>query len=624
MDRRHSWAFAGIGTAVLAVAVAVALLVSLESREATLTTSDRVSRTSAPRALAPPLTTDDVRQSAVAMGSESGSPDGPAIRVVVHTSQGAWPPDPAPSLRFEAAGHPVGTLVLKERTGAVPVGESSRHEWTLTSLGASVATGTVIRTGRVTTLDLVLDTMPGVHGRIVDDQGRSIAGVTVEAAGRTPAGTSHGNVSTTTTARGGFRLPALSAGLVYTLTFEKAGYVAATKRDISLDPHHPTDLGVISLSRASPVSGVVVDGRGEVIAGCDVMATSDVGRARVSTGADGSFTFPSLQRGVSWTFASLYDRGVNDRLTLRLEESSPGAQLRLVVERGVQLRGRLVDELGDPVTGLRSVVWVFPERRGSLSDAGFYSDRRVARVSQEDGTFAAGPLPAGPARIMVPDRAIELMGHTSQDNEVVVERARFVSFAVRLVDGDTGLPVRTEGEYAFHWRTRNDFERAAGQGRFQTDASGIFPIDASLVVDDALGLVVLTDDYRPAAASGIQTVTASGSVMDVRLEPKRRITIRVGDEADRPIEGAEAVVAWRRSDSPLLRLDSSASPGGTSWFDGVASYLEAAITGRDGLAVLRIPTDGDYGYAVMSDGRAFRRVARETRDDVEVTLVSLD
>lgn len=127
--------------------------------------------------------------------------------------------------------------------------------------------------------------------------------------------------------------------------------------------------------------GVVVDDAGKPVSGVLVSARRESGGgwASATTAKDGGFVLVGLREG-SWSLSTSHERFAEAEAKLVVAEGQEPAPLRIQLETGATLRGKVVDEDGRPVAGLEIRV------TGS-------SWRHT--VTRDDGSYAILGLPTG-------------------------------------------------------------------------------------------------------------------------------------------------------------------------------------------------------------------------------------
>jgi len=275
------------------------------------------------------------------------------------------------------------------------------------------------------------DLEPGerLAGRIVDDSGRPLPGITLTARMLGPsAARAYGTPWLTLTGSdGSFAIETMPAGQVVLDISDGGAHEPTSVTDLSL----PSQAVLITLRRTAAMSGKVLGEDGIAVPDARVtLAGSGVWPARVlSADRAGDFVFPNVPEGV---YELRAEHG--DRVSAPLEGVSvqPGSQARidLVLVSGAILRGRVrAAASGAP---LRAEVRVVEE---ALSG----HERTVQ--SQADGSFEVPGLRVLPHRV-----TLQSAGYVAEQRwltpgtSVTVELLRGAAAGGKVVDSD-GRPV---------------------------------------------------------------------------------------------------------------------------------------------------------------------------------------
>lgn len=224
------------------------------------------------------------------------------------------------------------------------------------------------------------------------DAGAPIAGAEVAA-----AGDDAGTVAPATTADDGrARLAGISPGDTVTISARAAGH--APGKQLVLVPDAPGQVvrARIALRRGAPVSGVVVDDAGSPVSGARVSARDmsepfDLPDASDEAVTDrrGRFTLDAVAAGTYRFTAShaMFAPGSSEPRTV--DGSAATSDVRVVLERGGVLAGRVVDAAGAPApwATVRAGAQV-GSLQGGLAEA---PTRQV--IAGEDGSFRLQGLP---------------------------------------------------------------------------------------------------------------------------------------------------------------------------------------------------------------------------------------
>ena len=211
------------------------------------------------------------------------------------------------------------------------------------------------------------------------------------------------------------------------------------------------DLGDIVLSRGRRVAGIVVDGRGEPVAGAEVFAGAPnlFGFALLqpvgTSGADGRFRGGAVHEQGGIVVAAR--RGASESWTT-LSGKDSSAELHVVLPTAVPLTVHVFGPGGAPVTGAR--IEVSPER--SFGDIGpsfllrrLYGTAQLVARETEPGTLVCEAVAPGKYELIVHasglvPKALEVEVPET-GSELTVELESGHTLRVRAVDGVTNEPV---------------------------------------------------------------------------------------------------------------------------------------------------------------------------------------
>ncbi|MEM7308993.1 MAG: carboxypeptidase regulatory-like domain-containing protein [Planctomycetota bacterium] len=381
---------------------------------------------------------------------------------------------------------------------------------------------------------------------------------------------------TATDAAGEFSLAGLPAGVPLRLFAEPAG-LAPAWLDATLAPGEARRVELV-LAAGATVRGRTVDGPGNAVADARVVLApqarrgldgSDVylPRRRAASAADGTFTLTGAPAGEVELNAACAGHA-SDRTELSLSEGEELGDVRLVLERGLELRGRVVWEDGAPAAGAQVAAerpsgdWYGAQPAAPLAVVTADEDGRFALAGLErrelqlrawhtppgsDVEYAAVEMPRpGPETELVLRAAPTLRGTAVDEAGEPV-----TAFELMLLDAD---------ERPVLWRAFEDeagrFSLAvleAGRYRVEAAAAGFAPADTPVVsvpddLDAPLTLVlkrsasvagvVLTPSGDPAA--GAEVRRAPGESFDVlRLGALRVPEVRTFADAEGRFELAE-------------------------------------------------------------------------------------
>jgi len=271
-----------------------------------------------------------------------------------------------------------------------------------------------VKTGESAEVSLRLARSASVTGSVIDEKTRRpLPGVRVSAS---TGGFSFRPGETTsrrarTDAKGKFRIAGLAARR-YSIQASKTDYLPSTMPGIVAAVSAPGSV-VIALTNAAGVSGRVTDEKGAPVPGARVRFVAEqglqailrggpaafLGRPGVSTGPDGGFRLRGLAAEKNLTLEAARTGYVPARrpgVTLRAGEVVK--DVSLVLKRGREARGRVVDGAGQPIAGAE-VRLSRPERGGNrfmFQIGAMTGDREKPDASSgPDGSFRVGGLEAG-------------------------------------------------------------------------------------------------------------------------------------------------------------------------------------------------------------------------------------
>jgi protocatechuate 3,4-dioxygenase beta subunit len=269
---------------------------------------------------------------------------------------------------------------------------------TSSSQGATVLT--VALGDSLTHKDMTLPSAASISGRVVDAAGNPIDGVSVNA-----SSTSSGSGNTRTSADGTYTISGLVAGS-YTLQFSKPGtyptqYFGGTSSSqgatvLTVAPGDALRLTDMTLLTVALISGRVVDGAGNPIAGVSVSASSTSGGyGSAQTAADGTYKVDGLAAGSytlqfsKWrsSYVSRYLGGTSSAqgaTVLTVAAGDALANKDMTLPTGASISGTVRDSSGKPLAGATI-------QAESLADGWAVSHA----TSGADGTYTVAGLEAG-------------------------------------------------------------------------------------------------------------------------------------------------------------------------------------------------------------------------------------
>ncbi|HBL27445.1 MAG TPA: hypothetical protein DD490_11475 [Acidobacteria bacterium] len=363
-------------------------------------------------------------------------------------------------------------------------------------------------------------------------------------------------------AAGHFTLAGLPAGRV-DLLVARPGFVPVTVRALAIPGGSgPLDLGTVILEPGVEIQGLVLGGEGRPIEKASVFAGKDLqglrfqaeaGRAPgrrpdATTGPEGRFVLSNLRRGERvelWVSAPGFLPAAVDGIT------APNAKpLRVVLERGARVTGRVVDAEGVPVAGaeLSLTMERHGEERGLIRFAG---GARSSARSAADGRFEVPPVPPGRGRLLIEaegfqplerkDLAVPAEGLAGL--ELVLDRGAVLEGRVRTEDGE---PVE-------------DARVVCGAAAAISDADGAYRLDG--VVPGPRTARLLHREFPPLDKDLV--IQPGLNHLDLILAVGHEVAGQVVDREGRPVAGA--ALALYPEGSPREQITESGDDGAFSF-----------------------------------------------------------
>lgn len=146
---------------------------------------------------------------------------------------------------------------------------------------------------------------------------------------------------------------------------------------------------VFVLERGTAVAGIVRDGRGRPVGDAVIGLVVGSVAGKVRTGADGRFTTPAMPTG-SWPVTLSHPAYAASFASLQVPPPPPVVQLDL--DEGGTVAGRVIDEDGTPVTGMRVAAnELYPDTFSSSGPVRV--SVQIGTVTDEDGEFRLDRIP---------------------------------------------------------------------------------------------------------------------------------------------------------------------------------------------------------------------------------------
>ena len=385
---------------------------------------------------------------------------------------------------------------------------------------------------------------------------------------------------------------------------QAADYHPATVELRGDEPVAPT----VALRPASSLRGSVVNSAGGSVEGAEVSAVhkpegptrrfgGPVQKAR--TEASGGFAIRGLEPGAVYRLeatADGYAPGDTEARTAQPDDpASRPEPVEIVLGRGAQAFGRVVDESDQPIAGAtvvldsqsddpmermrRMMLGAEPASEATSDGDGMFSFHHVAagnyRMSAKSTGFAAASVPG-----------IEL----TEGAEDIDLGTLVLSPGVRV----HGVVVDSDGQGLEGAEIRMSVQQGGAMMRVFNSARG-GPADATSGSDGGFELVDLAPDDQVsifASLTGYQRASVDGvrapndEPARIVLQESAEVRGRVVDDTGLPVEGADVGVAIARNQGPFGRFREVDSA--TSDTDGLFELLDAPI----GSARLKAEAEG--------------------------------
>ncbi|MEO8191282.1 MAG: carboxypeptidase regulatory-like domain-containing protein [Acidobacteriota bacterium] len=446
----------------------------------------------------------------------------------------------------------------------------------------------------------VVHTAAGVRlsGRVVDDEGKPVAGARVRASGTDFFSEQDAvTLSETKTGPNGVFVMEDAPDGFSTIAAGAPGFVRASL--VQMDPKADVKL---TLKRGGTIRGIVVDPAGKPAAGA-IVISDDQG---AESAADGSFRLVGLEPGVRSVQAVWKEDFAVRRDNLRVRRGQEvEAPLRL--GRAASIAGIVIDESSrKPVAGARL----------SASSGGMaFARRRTERSVRADakGKFRLNGLAARPYAVTASREGYlsssinGISASTAAPGTVSLALAKAAAVAGKVID-EKGQPVAgaavrfgAEGGIRSFVR-RGPAAFAGGQGA-SSAADGTFRL-RNLAAGRNMILEAAKPGYAETRHPGV-TLKTGETLVNVSLILKRGLEARgrVVNAEGKAIPGAEIRVAFREA-----RGGGFGNVRQQIRIVGMDSSKPDAVSGPDGAFVVRGLEPGEYTAGVSRDGYARKTV----------------
>lgn len=365
---------------------------------------------------------------------------------------------------------------------------------------------------------------------------------------------------------GGFQLaiPGFLPGA--NLQVVAAGYQPSRRQYAPAQATRPV---AVTLERSASLAGIVVDPEGRPVAGATIESSPPPKQAVSSRWSlfsaisrrDGRFVLTGLIPRGTYEVSVISEGFARTTVTARTAEPGKAMpEVRIVMDPGRILSGRVVDEEGQPVAGaelrLSADVW---ERRRASSDA----TGRFVFKGLDPGIFSLLVKAKGHPQIHRPDveipteRTATDLGDVVLPDEVVIE-GRVTDTQGRPLEGADVKASRAPGPH-----NRLELGRRPVFQTFPsatTGPDGMFRL-GELKAGDSLDLSVQHPDHMAARLPGVKVPTAEP--LRIELRKGRTLSGRVVGTEGEPVAGAAL------SQSRGSRLHGSTDPEGAFHIGGI-------------------------------------------------------
>ena len=391
-----------------------------------------------------------------------------------------------------------------------------------------------VKKSETTDVALKLGKSASITGSVIDEKTRRpLPGVRVAAETATMPFLRRGESrsrSARTDGKGRFRIAGIAVR-PYTVRASKTDYLPSRMEGITPSVSAPATVA-IALQRAAGISGRVTDEAGAAVGGARIGFARDRniraimrgdassvlgGRAGVTTGPDGTFQMRGLAPEKNRTLEAAKPGWVTAKrhgVTLKVGEQVKN--VTLVLRKGLEARGRVVDSAGQPVVGAEIHVSQ-PERGGGrmMIQLGGMNRERPDATSGADGTFRVAGLEAGEyaaavtrdgyATKRLPVVKVESPG-PSDWGSIVLPAGTPIVGAIRNSKGEAvvGAEVFAFGEGSGPRDTTSDLE-----GKFRLDGFGERPVMLNVRAD---GYASLLRRVTPSLEEVVFVLKTSGTI----------------------------------------------------------------------------------------------------------------
>jgi protocatechuate 3,4-dioxygenase beta subunit len=436
---------------------------------------------------------------------------------------------------------------------------------------------------------VVLERGRTAFGRVVDTRDQPIAGARVvlqpvdeaEESGMFMIGSFHeggSDFEDTTDATGRFEIGRLRAGR-FDLTARAQGFAPMAVRGVAVQGKAASrvDLGTVVLPPGLTVEGTVVDPQGRPIEGAGISAMpADFMSARafsllersepLKTGPDGRFALKDLREGTRIDVRA-WKEGYIEGTAGGVDVPAAGP-VRIVLEPGVRIAGRVVSEDGKPVAD--AMVATF-SGEGGTGMMGMRGLRRGMSGTDEQGRFELTGIEPGklvlrasaPGYLAGEARVEAVAGQAPEEVRIVLRTGAVVT---GKVVGPDGAPV-AGAEVRVVQGSREDMFFSFGESGARSDGEGVYRLAG--IEEGRRSIAATHQDFQRTVKE--LEVRAGENRLDLRLGRGYPVSGRVVDSGGRPVADARVSL-----DEPGFGFDSDDSQLAASGADGSFQFPSVA------------------------------------------------
>jgi protocatechuate 3,4-dioxygenase beta subunit len=368
------------------------------------------------------------------------------------------------------------------------------------------------------------------------------------------------------------------------------------------------------------VAGKVTDEEGRPLEAAVILGANQYSQGQMTarSGKDGKYSieFDDAARGQMLMYANM-NRPSSGAPSVPIVATAPGfathagqvavsvgtAIYDIAFEKGRTLRGRVVDEEGNPIAGARLTL---------RTPAGEQMLQATA-VTDRDGRFECEQVASGViAGYFYREGYEPTEFRAAETGETVVTLPRERMVEITAVDAATGEAVRefkaTTG-YRYNSGPQSFFQGdqrlTARDGRCQVRGSQLAGNPPRVVRVEARG-------YEPAEMTAGDAI---GGTLEFRLEKGRSVSGFVRDADGKPVKGADVVVATQQAYTYFSGKDLRVSGGGAAEKTDKEGRFWLGEAPEQSLVVAA----SDYGFATAPGGRARYKMDLEPWGRIEGT-----